>query len=54
MRKCPVCGMALDAPGAVPVTLRRGDDVWEFCSEACKERFAVDPQKFEVPEEDEE
>lgn len=51
LRKCAVCRIPLEGDAAV---LRRGDDVWEFCCEDHKERFMVDPQKYELPEEDEE
>lgn len=50
IQKCPVCQTPL---GADVVALRRGDDVWEFDTEACKERFQIEPLKYE-PGEDEE
>ncbi len=50
IKKCPVC----TTPLAVDrVVLRRGDDVWEFDTEECKERFLIEPLKYE-PGEDEE
>ncbi len=51
LRKCAVCRIPLGGDAAV---LRRGDDVLEFCSEDHKERYLVDPEKSEPPEEDEE
>jgi class 3 adenylate cyclase/YHS domain-containing protein len=41
----PVCGMVLHAGHAV-VLLRRGDATVSFCSDACRERFVLDPGRY--------
>ncbi|MCR4312427.1 MAG: hypothetical protein NUV56_04040, partial [Candidatus Uhrbacteria bacterium] len=50
LKKCPVCAMPIDGK---PVVLRRGDDVWEFCTEACMELFKIEPLKYESAEDEE-
>jgi putative ABC transport system ATP-binding protein len=40
----PVCGMAVEREG-VP-HLRHSGRTWFFCSEACREEFAADPDRF--------
>lgn len=40
----PVCGMAVEREGAPH--LRHDGRTWFFCSEACREEFAADPERF--------
>lgn len=41
----PVCGMLLD-PGTCTVTAEWDDAAVLFCSDACRERFLADPQRY--------
>ncbi len=50
IKKCPVCAAPIDGN---PVVLRRGDDVWEFDTEACMELFKIEPLKYESAEDEE-
>lgn len=49
-KKCPVCATPLTGD---PVVLKRGDDVWEFDTEDCKERFQLEPTRYEPADEEE-
>jgi YHS domain-containing protein len=40
----PVCGMHLAA--GLAITERQGGEVFYFCSEQCREKFAGTPKKF--------
>lgn len=53
MKKCPVCRMPVDDLERT-VTMKRGDDSWEFCSDDCASAFLAEPLKFENTSEDEE
>ena len=44
-RRDPVCGMAIEL-GAAPVTESQGEEVYAFCSEACRARFHADPRHY--------
>lgn len=52
MKKCPVCRMSVDELPQT-VTLVRGDDQWEFCSEDCRDAYVADPARYESTNEDE-
>jgi YHS domain-containing protein len=41
----PVCGVELDYHDA-RFTCKVGDDAYHFCSEACRNLFEKDPEKF--------
>jgi uncharacterized protein (TIGR03382 family) len=43
----PVCGMQVRTSDAPAHVTHHGRSVW-FCSDHCKERFAAEPQRFEV------
>ncbi len=46
MKKCLVCRIPIDdLPRAV--SMKRGDDLWEFCSDACASAFLAEPTKYE-------
>lgn len=40
-----VCGMEVD-PGTAPARTEYAGDTYYFCSEACKEKFEVDPERY--------
>ncbi len=46
--KDPVCGMKVDPDRAVASEEHRGE-VFHFCSETCREKFAADPETFLSP-----
>ena len=41
----PVCGMVIDSDFA-PLYSTRGIDTYFFCSEACRQEFGADPERF--------
>lgn len=43
----PVCGMTVD-PDAGKLTFSHGDHIYHFCCEACRKKFASDPQAYLV------
>jgi YHS domain-containing protein len=44
MKRDPVCGMNVEAEKAI--TARHGDKTYYFCSDACKETFEKEPEKY--------
>ncbi len=45
MVKDPVCGMEVD-PDEAAVSFEYEGKTYYFCAEACKKRFAEEPEKF--------
>jgi len=42
----PVCGMEVDPAAPAGGTIERGRYRYHFCSDACRERFAAEPERF--------
>ncbi len=45
MKRDPVCDMEVDENSAAATTQYAGDTYY-FCSEECKRRFDMDPEKY--------
>src|SRR5215831_9789816 len=41
----PVCGMKVDVGAKGPSSVHAGE-IYHFCSESCRSKFAADPQRY--------